>query len=226
MEGSSRIMKRWERALTGTYERIVADRVVAIARLREHTRAVEVVRALHRGGVRVIELTLDHPDALVALRAVADAAAELPGLLLGAGTVRTVAQLTDAAAAGARFAVSPHTDAELIRAALDLGLEPLPGAATPTEVATAVDNGAKLVKLFPAGPLGLAYLRALRGPFGGVDFVPTGGIRHDAVGEWLAAGAVAVGLGSDLVPATPSAEDIPLIEQRAKLTRELADAAR
>src|SRR5437588_236777 len=133
----------------GAYEQIVAGRVIAIARLRTHELAVDVVAALHRGGVRVIELTLDHPDSLGALRAVA--AADLPGLVLGAGTVRRVPQLEEAAAAGATFAVSPHTDPELIRAAVELGVEPLPGAATATEVATAVDNGARLVKLFPAG---------------------------------------------------------------------------
>jgi Entner-Doudoroff aldolase len=201
------------------YERIVQEQVVAIARLREHSRAVDVVGALHRGGVSVVELTLDHPDSLAALRAVADAATDLPGLLVGAGTVRTQDQLTAAASAGARFMVCPHTDPELIKAAIGLGLEPLPGAATATEVATALDSGARLIKLFPAGALGIAYLRALRGPFGDVAFVPTGGIRHDAVGEWIAAGAVVVGLGSDLVPATPGPDDIALIEERAKVVR-------
>jgi Entner-Doudoroff aldolase len=206
----------------GAYEQIAAGRVIAIARLRTHELAVEVVTALHRGGVRAIELTLDHPDSLGALRVVAEAAAGLPGLVLGAGTVRSVSQLKEAVEAGATFAVSPHTDPELVRAAVELGVEPLPGAATATEVATAVDNGARLVKLFPAGALGPAYLRALRGPFEQVDFVPTGGIRHDAVGEWLAAGAVAVGLGSDLVPPTPTEADLAVIEQRATLARELA----
>ena len=204
----------------GAYEQIVAGRVVAIARLRAHELAVEVVTALHRGGVRTVELTLDHPDSLGALRAVA--AADLPGLVLGAGTVRSIPQLKEAAAAGATFAVSPHTNADLIRAAVGMGVEPLPGAATATEVATAVDNGARLVKLFPAGALGLPYLKALRGPFEEVDFVPTGGIRHDAVAEWLAAGAVAVGLGSDLVPPMPTEADLTVIEQRAALARELA----
>lgn len=208
--------------VSATFERIVADRVVAIARLREHGSAVEVVRALHRGGVHTVELTLDHPDALAALRAVAEAASELPGLLLGAGTVLSVPQLNEAVEAGARFAVSPHTDPALIRAALELGVEPLPGAFTATEVATAVDAGARLVKLFPSGPVGIDYLKALRGPFGDVRFVPTGGIRHDAVGEWLAAGAAAVGLGSDLVPATPGPEDIALIESRAAIAARAA----
>jgi len=206
----------------GAYEQIIDGRVIAIARLRTHELAVEVVAALHRGGVRAIELTLDHPDSLGALRAVAEAAADLPGLVLGAGTVRSVQQLKEAAEVGATFAVSPHTDPELIRAAVGLGIEPLPGAATATEVATAVDSGARLVKLFPGGALGLAYLKALRGPFEQVAFVPTGGIRHDEVAEWLAAGAVAVGLGSDLVPSTPAEADLPVIEQRAKLARELA----
>jgi 2-keto-3-deoxy-6-phosphogluconate aldolase len=102
----------------------------------------------------------------------------------------------------------------VIGAALDAGLDAVPGALTATEVAAAVEAGAVLVKLFPAGPFGTAYLRALRGPFGQVDFVPTGGIAHDAVGEWLEAGAVAVGLGSDLVPARPTDADLAGIEAR------------
>jgi Entner-Doudoroff aldolase len=121
------------------------------------------------------------------------------------------------AEAGARFVVSPNTDPRVIGAALDAGLDPIPGALTATEVASAIGAGAALVKLFPAGPLGTAYLRALRGPFGDVDFVPTGGIAHDAVGEWLAAGAVAVGLGSDLVPARPTDADLAGIQARARV---------
>jgi 2-keto-3-deoxy-6-phosphogluconate aldolase len=105
----------------------------------------------------------------------------------------------------------------VIAASLEAGLTPLPGALTATEVATAVAAGASLVKLFPAGPLGPAYLRALRGPFERVSFVPTGGIAHDAVGAWIAAGAVAVGLGADLVGARPTDADLAGIEQRARV---------
>ena len=158
---------------------VLESRVVAILRLRDHGLAVEVAEALVRGGVRVLELTQDDPGALAALRAVA----ALPDVVVGAGTVLDPATVPALADAGARFIVSPNTDPRVIGAALDAGLEPIPGALTATEVASAIGAGATLVKLFPAGPLGTAYLRALRGPFGHVNFVPTGGIAHDRGGR-------------------------------------------
>ena len=197
---------------------LLESRVVAILRLRDHGLAVEVAEALARGGVRVLELTQDDPGALDALRVVA----ALPDVGVGAGTVLDPATVPVLAEAGARFIVSPNTDPSVIGAALDAGLDPIPGALTATEVASAIAAGATLVKLFPAGPLGTAYLRALRGPFGDVDFVPTGGIAHDAVAEWLEAGAAAVGLGSDLVPARPTDVDLAGIEARARVAVEAA----
>jgi Entner-Doudoroff aldolase len=188
------------------------SRVVAILRLRDHDLAVAVAEALARGGIRALELTQDDPGALEALRAVA----ALPDLVVGAGTVLDAGTVPALADAGARFIVAPNTDRRVISAALDAGLEPIPGALTATEVANALEAGATLVKLFPAGPFGPGYLRALRGPFERVRFVPTGGIAHDAAADWIAAGAVAVGLGSDLVPARPADADLAGIEARAR----------
>jgi Entner-Doudoroff aldolase len=189
------------------------SRVVAILRLRDHGLALEVADALVRGGIRVLELTQDDPGALAALRAVAGRA----DIVVGAGTVLDAKTVAAVAGAGARFVVAPNTDRRVISATLEAGLEPIPGALTAGEVASALEAGATLVKLFPAGPLGPGYLRALRGPFERVEFVPTGGIAHDAIGEWLAAGAAAVGLGSDLVGARPTDADLAGIEARARV---------
>jgi 2-dehydro-3-deoxyphosphogluconate aldolase / (4S)-4-hydroxy-2-oxoglutarate aldolase len=205
-------------------EQIRRAGAVAILRLADHTRALDVARALADAGLDVIEVTLDHAAALDALRTMADALPE--DVLLGAGTVRRPEQVTAAAAAGARFCVSPNVDAAVIRAGLDAGLEPLPGAFTATEVAAALDAGARMLKLFPAGPLGPGYLRALLGPFRAVELVPTGGIGHDAVEPWLEAGAAAVGLGSDLVGPRPSADDLDEIARRARLVVEQVAGAR
>jgi Entner-Doudoroff aldolase len=197
---------------------------VAILRLREHTRAVRIGRLLLDGGLPVMEVTFDHPGAPAALRSMVD---QLPAdALVGAGTVRTAEQVTQCKEAGGRFCVSPHTHPELIRACIDAGLEPVPGAHTATEVAAACDAGARLIKLFPAGPLGPGYLRAMLGPFRDVLFVPTGGIRHDEVATWLRAGAVAVGLGSDLVPAVPAETELDAIAQRARTVANQVTAAR
>jgi Entner-Doudoroff aldolase len=195
-----------------TSERLRRSGVVAILRLRDHGLAVEVCDALVRGGIDALELTQDHPGALAALRRVAESV----DALVGAGTVLDAPTVDAVADAGARFVVTPNVNAEVIGASLSRGLVPVPGALTATEVAAALAAGAEIVKLFPAGPLGPAYLRALRGPFERVAFVPTGGIAHDAAGEWIAAGAVAVGLGSDLVGARPADSDLEAIEARAR----------
>ena len=197
---------------------------VAIMRLRDHRRSVEIGHALAGAGLTVMEITLDDPAALGALRALADA---LPSsVLLGAGTVRRPEQVAQAADAGARFCLSPHCDPAIVEATLEAGLEPVPGAGSATEVARALDAGARVVKLFPAGPLGVGFMKALLGPFRGTDFLPTGGIRHDGVGEWLEAGAAAVGLGSDLVPAVPEATDLDGIAARARVVAEQVALAR
>src|SRR5215210_8889998 len=207
----------------GAVERLREGGAVAIMRLRDHGRSVEIGHALADAGLTVMEITLDDPAALRALRALADA---LPSsVLLGAGTVRRPEQVAQAAAAGARFCLSPHCDPAIVEATLVAGLEPVPGAASATEVARALDAGARMVKLFPAGPLGIGYMKALLGPFRGTDFLPTGGIRHDAVTEWLNAGAAAVGLGSDLVPAVPEAGDLDAIAGRARVVVEQAALA-
>jgi 2-dehydro-3-deoxyphosphogluconate aldolase / (4S)-4-hydroxy-2-oxoglutarate aldolase len=196
---------------------------IAILRLRRHRQAVAIGRRLLDAGLLVMELTFDHPKAPTALKSMVD---ELPEpAVLGAGTIRHLEQVSQAKAAGAAFCVSPHTDTQLIRVCLDEGLEPIPGASTATDVASAVDAGARLIKLFPAGPLGVGYLRAMLGPFGGVSFVPTGGIRHNEVAAWFDAGAVAVGLGSDLVPAEPDESELDGIGRRAEtVVAEIAKA--
>jgi Entner-Doudoroff aldolase len=197
---------------------------VAILRLREHTQAVRIGRLLLDAGLPVMEVTFDHPGAPAALRSMVD---QLPtDALVGAGTVRSTEQIAQCRDAGGRFCVSPHTDPGLIHACIDAGLEPVPGAHTATEVAAASDAGARLIKLFPAGPLGPGYLRAMLGPFRDVLFVPTGGIRHDEVGNWLRAGAVAVGLGSDLVPAVPTGTELDAIAQRARTVSKQVTEAR
>jgi 2-dehydro-3-deoxyphosphogluconate aldolase/(4S)-4-hydroxy-2-oxoglutarate aldolase len=169
-----------------------ADRVMAILRYREGGDFAAAIEGLCRGGIRVLEITTDTPGAWNVAPKVPD------GVLLGAGTVTTVEQVRRVADLGARFVVSPGFDPEVVAAAADRGLAPLPGVATGSEVLAARRAGVEFYKLFPAGALGTRYLRELRGPFGDLAFVPTGGITVDAIGAWLDAGAFAVALGSDL----------------------------
>lgn len=199
------------------------DRVMAIIRYPAGGDVSGAIDGLARGGVRVIEVTADTPGAWAAI----EAAAARPGLVIGAGTVTEPAQVRQLAAAGGQFAVSPGFDSDVVAAALDAGLGVLPGVATGTEVLAARRAGAQLLKLFPAASLGIRYLAELRGPFRTQLFVPTGGITAAGLGEWLAAGAFAVALGSELAGRVAPAgdSDIAAIAGRAQAALEHARAA-
>jgi 2-dehydro-3-deoxyphosphogluconate aldolase/(4S)-4-hydroxy-2-oxoglutarate aldolase len=179
---------------------MVEGGVVAIARRVPAANAPIIARALADGGVRAFEITLNQPEdaALRAIEAVAADAGAF-GLAIGAGTVLTIDAAQRAIDAGATFLVMPHTDPELVAWATSRGVPTFPGAATPTEVLAAWRAGAAAVKVFPASVLGPGFLREVAGPFPEIPLVPTGGVTADTAGTFIAAGAVAVGLGSWLV---------------------------
>lgn len=183
-----------------TLERLRDARLVAVLRTLEPGEAERAIDALLAGGVRCVEVTWTSPDPVEALHAVR--AAHGPGLLLGAGTLTTPAAVEAAVDAGADFLVSPHLDPALLEAMLASERLALPGVFTPTEVAGALRAGASAVKLFPATLGGIAHLKALRGPFPDLRVVPTGGVNAGNAAQWLEAGALAVGAGSELAPRT------------------------
>jgi 2-dehydro-3-deoxyphosphogluconate aldolase / (4S)-4-hydroxy-2-oxoglutarate aldolase len=176
-------------------EAIVGPRVIAIARGLDPASMARIAEGLLRGGVRAFELTLNSPGAL-------DGIAELvrrfeaDGLVVGAGTVMDVEAAGAAIDAGARFLVSPHTDPDLVRWAATRRVPMVPGAFTPTEIVLAWRAGAAAVKLFPASVAGPAFVREHRGPLGHIPLVPSGGMTLENAPAFVAAGAVAVGLGS------------------------------
>jgi 2-dehydro-3-deoxyphosphogluconate aldolase/(4S)-4-hydroxy-2-oxoglutarate aldolase len=173
------------------------SRVVAILRRTEARLAVETAEALLKGGISVIEVTLNTPGALEMLRAMRDAVGDRA--VLGAGTVLDIAAADEALDAGAAFIVSPHTDIELVHEMAGRGVPCIPGAFTATEVFSAWRAGASVVKLFPAGPVGASYLKDLRGPLSDIPLLPTGGVTLDNAATYIAAGAWGLGLGSALV---------------------------
>lgn len=179
---------------------LVAGRVIAIARRMGPGTVGSVIDGLLDGGVRAFELTLNAPeaDALLAIEAAARHATGT-GMSIGAGTVLSIEAARRALAAGATFLVSPHTDPELVAWAAANGTPILPGAATPTEAYAGWRAGAAAVKAFPASVLGPAFLRELHGPFPDLPIIPTGGVTADNAGDYIRAGAVAVGLGSWLI---------------------------
>lgn len=180
-----------------TLDLIGIGRVVAILRGDFGGGDDAIAGALASRGVTSLELTIDSPDALARIARLADR--QRGRMAIGAGTVLTPEQAVAAADAGASFIVSPNRDRAVIQSAVAAGLVALPGCQTPSEIVEAMAAGAQAVKLFPAEVLGPTFLRALRGPLPGLRLVPTGGVTPALAAEYRAAGAWAVGVGSDLV---------------------------
>ena len=177
--------------------RLIATGVIAVVRAPSAESAVAAAHALAAGGVSGIEITYTTPDAASAIRRISDELGD--AVLLGAGTVRTADQAREAADAGATFLVAPGFRPALADAMTATGLTTMIGAITPSEVMAAEESGADVVKLFPAGLFGPAPVRNLRGPFPDIPLMPTGGVNAANIAEWVSAGVVAVGAGSDLV---------------------------
>jgi 2-dehydro-3-deoxyphosphogluconate aldolase / (4S)-4-hydroxy-2-oxoglutarate aldolase len=174
--------------------------LLAVVRGESHEAALEVTGALVEGGVLGIEITFTTPDAARVIRDLDEHYGE--DILLGAGTVTKREQIEEVRGTGATFLVSPGCDPELLPAMLETELLVLPGVLTPSEVMLAHRLGAPAVKLFPGSSGGPSYLKALLGPFPDVSFVPTGGVSVDNIPDWFGAGALAVGAGSALAPAS------------------------
>ncbi|KQM83609.1 bifunctional 4-hydroxy-2-oxoglutarate aldolase/2-dehydro-3-deoxy-phosphogluconate aldolase [Agromyces sp. Leaf222] len=173
--------------------------IVAIVRAATAAAAAEDVRAVLAAGLRVVEVSLVTPDAIEVIR---DIASEVgPDVAIGIGTALTADDVDRAVSAGASFVVAPTVHEPVIRAAVEAGVTVLPGAATPSEALTAIGWGAPFVKLFPASLWTPAALRDVLTALPQVPFVPTGGISLANVGDWISAGAVAVGVGSSITKA-------------------------
>ncbi|MCB2039362.1 MAG: bifunctional 4-hydroxy-2-oxoglutarate aldolase/2-dehydro-3-deoxy-phosphogluconate aldolase [Rhodoferax sp.] len=178
--------------------------VIPVIVLHDVAHAVPMARALVAGGIRMLEVTLRTPQALACMEAIAR---DVPEAVLGAGTVRNPADARAAAAAGARFAVSPGYTSAVGQACRDLGLPLLPGVATGSEILLAQEDGLSALKFFPALQAGgTAMLKAWSGPFGDVRFCPTGGVSPANAAEFLALPNVVCVGGSWLVPADALAQ--------------------
>src|SRR5438309_7412840 len=171
--------------------------IVAVVRSPDSHQLVEVCRALADGGVSVVEITMSVPNALEVVRQVRQ---ELGArILLGAGTVLDPETARAALLAGAEYIVAPTVNLDVIRLCRRYDKAVLPGAFTPTEVLTAWEAGADIVKVFPADVGGPAYLKALHGPLPQVRVMPTGGVDLNTAAEFLKAGACCLGIGGQLV---------------------------
>lgn len=205
-------------------QRLKAEKVIALIRADSSASLLECARALSAGGLNCIELTMTTPGAI---EMCAKVAAELPQVLLGLGTVLDADTARRGIAAGAKFIVTPAVRPAVIKACREANVAILSGALTPTEACTAHELGADIIKIFPAEFFGPAYIKSLKAPFPQLEFMPTGGVTPETVGDFLKAGAFATAAGSALVAAAAlKSGDWPAITARAKQFVAAANAAK
>jgi len=176
---------------------ILSTKIVAVIRMSDSARLLRVAEALSDGGIRALEVTMTTPGAL---EAIATLGGTKPAdVLIGAGTVLDAGTAQAAIRSGAEFVVSPITDFETIRVCRENGVLVIPGAMTPTEVVTAWNRGADIVKVFPASSVGPQFFREIKGPLPGIRLMPTGGVSAENARAFLEAGACAIAVGTAIL---------------------------
>ena len=199
--------------MTSLLDGLKRARLLAIIRGSERTASVRTAVALVEEGITYLEVSLNTPEAIEVIAAVRREVGDRAAV--GAGTVLTGEDAARVADAGGQFLVTPAVTAAVDSGVL-LGLPVLAGAMTPTEAFSAMDRGATAIKLFPASLGGPAYLSALRDPFPNIPFIPVGGVSAEAAAEYLARGAVAVGVGSPLIGDAAGGGDLDALRRRAQ----------
>ena len=209
LKDALKVRDRWKQIL-------LSHKAIAVIRSPNLETGWEMAQAVAQGGIKSIEIAWnsDRPEELVTkLRQ------ELPERTVGVGTILELQELQKAIACGAQFVFSPHLNADLLRTAVeDYGIPIIPGALSPTEIVTAWQLGASAVKVFPIQAVGGAnYIKSLQAPLGQISLIPTGGITLENAPAMISAGAIAVGLSSQLFPKSlVEAKDWQAITQRTK----------
>jgi 2-dehydro-3-deoxyphosphogluconate aldolase/(4S)-4-hydroxy-2-oxoglutarate aldolase len=178
-------------------EEILKRKSVAVIRLKEADKLKKVIEALALGGVSVAEVTMTVPNAIGLIKQITQELSD--EIIVGVGSVLNAETAKQAIEAGAKYVVSPIFKKEIIDAAHDFDVPAMPGCFTPTEVLTAYEYGADVVKVFPADVLGMAFFKGILAPMPHLKLMPTGGVTLTNAGDWIKAGAVAVGIGSALL---------------------------
>lgn len=172
-------------------------KAVAVIRMSNSEKLKKVVEAVHKGGVSAIEITMTTPNALKVIEDLSKSMGD--EILVGVGSVLNSQTAIDAINAGSKFVVSPILKAEVIKTVQENNLPVMPGAFTPTEIQTAYELGADIIKVFPADVVGMAFFKGVLAPMPHLKLMPTGGVTLQNAGEWIKAGACAVGIGSALL---------------------------
>jgi 2-dehydro-3-deoxyphosphogluconate aldolase/(4S)-4-hydroxy-2-oxoglutarate aldolase len=179
-----------------TLDQILRNKIVAIIRGADPDDVLRIAGALQSGGVNILEITLNSPNALQVIK---ELTGTMKNMLIGAGTVLSAADAEASVEAGAKFIISPNINVETIVTTKRLGIVSIPGAYTATEIVNAYSNGGDVIKIFPA--TNAEYVKVLRGPLSHIPMMPTGGITPGNISEFKKAGAVAFGIGTSLVDA-------------------------
>lgn len=189
--------------------------VIAVIRMQDPTKTKHVIEALHLGGINCIEITMTVPGAV---ELISNFSKTMPtDIIIGAGTVTNDSVAETVIEAGAQFVVSPILNLNIIKTCKKFNIVCIPGCFTPTEIFTAREAGADIIKVFPARSLGPRFLKDIAGPFPDIKLMPTGGITVENVGEWISAGAAGVGIGSELLDKTAIAEErYEILTEKAK----------
>jgi 2-dehydro-3-deoxyphosphogluconate aldolase / (4S)-4-hydroxy-2-oxoglutarate aldolase len=204
-----------------TLDHILKNKIVAIIRGAEPADVLKIAEALQLGGVNILEVTLNSPNAL---QVISDLTKKMKGMLIGAGTVLNADEAKASIEAGASFIISPNVNVDTIVTTKRLGIVSIPGAYTATEVVNAWSHGGDIVKIFPA--TSAEYIKVLRGPLSNVPMMPTAGITPENISAFKKAGAVAFGIGTSLVDVRHGISDVYLhriTENACKFVQALAD---
>jgi 2-dehydro-3-deoxyphosphogluconate aldolase/(4S)-4-hydroxy-2-oxoglutarate aldolase len=178
-------------------EKIIDLKAVAVIRMQDPSKLIKVAEAIHDGGVKAIEITMTVPNAI---ETIALASKEIGSkVLIGVGSILNSEMAQKAIEAGAQYVVSPIFKEDIIKQSHQNDIPAMPGTFTPTEAQLAWEAGADVIKLFPADVLGMAFIKGVKAPMPHLKVMPTGGVSLTNAGEWLKAGACAVGVGSALI---------------------------
>lgn len=204
-------------------QNIITCGAVAVVRMSDSNKLKKIAEAIYGGGISAIEITMTTPDALKVIEDIARTMSDV--IQVGVGSVLDSETARMAINAGAMFVVSPIYKAEIIYTAHRYDLPVMTGGFTPTEILTAQEQGADIVKVFPANVVGMAFFKAIKAPMPHLKLIPTGGVTLTNAGDWLKAGACAVGVGTALLDKKAIAEEnyVKLTENAKILCQSIAE---
>lgn len=208
-----------------TIQKITQSGVVAVIRADSEEQGIKIVDAVKKGGVNALEVTMTVPGAIDIIKKIVDKYKDDEDVIIGAGTVLDPETARACILAGAEYIVSPSLNIDTIKLCNRYRIPIMPGVMTITEAITAMEYGVEIIKVFPGNAFGPSIIKAFKGPVPQGNFMPTGGVNLDNIKDWIAAGAVAVGTGSDLTKGAKTG-DYDLVTQTAEKFVAAAKAAR